>query len=337
MIDERFREWNRDHATIRRHGAVGHLGRGIEIMVHGMPSRLIAWPGNGFQTESVHVVTLQPGQSSERYAYDMAEEAFLCLLGSGEIFVREQWVAMAPGDLAFIPAAVPRAVRNPASASEPLVLVNQITPPQFDVYAADGYYDRTHKVMNFEAIEAAKLTARQVDLPPATGIRLRETDPAVRPWNLDAARIRQGGALFNVMRGASFGDLDTPMLLVLWPGYGVRSAGLHMGGTPAGARAEIHTHPDSDECLFNWIGDGEVYCEGEWLPSQAYDVLLAPCGVHHTVGGPRDPSAGPSFGCGYASPPQLDLYLETPFFQNGAFVSPPWSVLANAPGDDSPT
>jgi gentisate 1,2-dioxygenase len=65
MIDERYREWNRDHKTIREHGAVGSLSRGIEITVHSMPSRLIAWPGNGYQTESVHVVTLQPGQSSD--------------------------------------------------------------------------------------------------------------------------------------------------------------------------------------------------------------------------------------------------------------------------------
>jgi gentisate 1,2-dioxygenase len=331
VIDERYREWNRDHKTIRQHGAVGSLCRGIEITVHGMPSRLIAWPGNGYQTESVHVVTLEPGQSSDLYTYDMAEEAFLCILGSGEMYVRGQWVGIAPGDLAFIPAAVPRAVRNPAANSDQLILVNQITPPQFDVYAADGFYDRKHKVMNFEAIEAAKLTARQVELPPATEVKMRETHPEVRPWNLDVAEIRQGGALFNVMKGASFGELGTPMLLVLWPGYGVRSAGLHMGGTPAGARASIHTHPDSDECLFNWIGDGEVYCEGEWMPSHAYDVLLAPCGVHHSVGGSRNLGDGPSFGCGYASPPQLDLYIDSPFFQSGTFTAPPWTVLSNAP------
>ena len=133
------------------------------------------------------------------------------------------------------------------------------------------------------------LQATRLVTTTGSGSRYRHRDawnsPDVRPWNLDVAEIRQGGALFNVMKGASFGELGTPMLLVLWPGYGVRSAGLHMGGTPAGAQASIHTHPDSDECLFNWTGDGEVYCEGEWMPSNAYDVLLAPRSVHHSAGG----------------------------------------------------
>lgn len=336
MIVDSYREWNRTHDQIRRHGAVGNLNRGIEISVRGISTRLIAWPGNGFQTESIHVLTLKPGQASDLYTYDMAEEAFLCLLGSGEIFVRGRWVTIAPGDLAFIPAAIPRGLRNPSGNSEDLVLVNAITPPQFDMYEADGFYDRERGVMNFDAIEAAKRDAPWVQMPPATEVKLRETHLEVRPWNLEVADIRQGGALFNVMRGSSFGDLGTPMLLILWPGYGVRSAGLHMGGTPAGKRAEIHTHPDSDECLFNWIGKGEVYCDDHWMESDAYDCLLAPCGVHHSVGGPRDLNSPPSFGCGFASPPQLDLYVRTPFYHAGSFEAPPWTTLPNAPTEEQP-
>jgi len=146
------------------------------------------------------------------------------------------------------------------------VLVNAITPPQFDLNEADGFYDREHGVMHFEAIEAAQRESVWANVPPATEVMLRETHPEVRPWNLDVADIRQGGALFNVMKGASFGDLGTPMLLVLWPGYGVRSA-------------------------------------------------------------------RPSFGCGFASPPQLDLYVRTPFYHAGSFEAPPWSTLPNAPAE----
>jgi gentisate 1,2-dioxygenase len=335
MIDEKFREWNRGHDQIRSRGAMGNLNRGIEITTRGIDTRLIAWPGNGFQTESVHVLTLQPGDASDLYTFDMAEEALLCLWGSGEVYVRGQWVIVAPGDMAFIPAGIPRGLRNPAANTEDFVLVNQITPPQFDLYEASGFYDREHGVMNFEAIEQAKQETRWANLPPAVDVQMRETHPEVRAWNLSPEEIRQGGALFNVMKGARFGDLGTPMLLVLWPGYGVRSAGLHMGGTPAGERAEIHTHPTSDECLFNWVGKGEAYCDGEWMEEDALDVLLAPCGVPHTVGGPRDLSAGPSYGCGFASPPQLDLYVRTPFFHAGSFDAPPWSTLETAPAPGS--
>jgi mannose-6-phosphate isomerase-like protein (cupin superfamily) len=328
MIDDAYREWNRSHDKIRRRGAVGNLNRGIEITTNGVAARLIAWPGNGFQTESVHVVTLRPGDETERYTYDMAEEALFCVWGAGEVWLRDRWVTMAPGDIAFIPATVPRAFRNPKRDGADFVLVNQITPPQFDLYEPAGFYNREYGVMEFDAIEAAKLDAAPGGLTPATDVRLRESDPDVRPWNLPVAEIRQNGALFTVFRGADFGGLGTPMLLVLWPGYGVRSAGLHMGGTPAGARAEIHTHPDSDECLFNWIGRGQVYCDDTWMDSDPLDCLLAPCGVHHTVGGSPEANAGPSYGCGFASPPQLDLYLRTPFYHQGRFDAPSFATLA---------
>jgi uncharacterized RmlC-like cupin family protein len=235
---------------------------------------------------------------------------------------------MAPGDLAFIPAAVPRGLRNPRTNGADFVLVNQITPPQFDMYADDGYYDRERGVMNFDAIEEAKRETRWANLPEATEVMLRETHPEVRAWNLAVDDIRQGGALFNVMQGARFGALGTPMLLVLWPGYGVRSAGLHMGALPAGSRAVVHTHPTSDECLLKWTGRGFSYCGDAWLEEEdSLDVLLAPCGVPHSVGGARDLGASPAYGCGFASPPQLDLYLRTPFHHAGSFEAPPWSPL----------
>ena len=136
------------------------------------------------------------------------------------------------------------------------------------------------------------------------------------------------------IKGASFGELAIPMLLVLWPGYGVRSAGLHSGVTAPGQRSVIHTHPDSDECLFNWVGKGQVYCGDRWINSDAFDCLLAPCGVSHGEGGSLDPADASSAGCGFASPPQLDLYLRTPYFTDGTFRPPEWSTL-QAPQDRS--
>jgi hypothetical protein len=51
---------------IRAGGALGNLGEGVEITTHGIATRLVAWPGTGFQTESVHVLTIAPGQESDR-------------------------------------------------------------------------------------------------------------------------------------------------------------------------------------------------------------------------------------------------------------------------------
>ena len=187
MIDEKYREWNRTHDEIRTHGAMGNLNRGIEITTHGINTRLIAWPGNGFQTESVHVLTLKPGDASDCYTYDMAEEALLCLWGTGEIYVRGQWVTVAPGDMAFIPAAVPRGLRNPAGNTEDFVLVNQITPPQFDLYEEGGYYNREHGKMNFEVIEEAKKNTRWANLQEATEVHARDSS---RSTTLESHRRR---------------------------------------------------------------------------------------------------------------------------------------------------
>ena len=75
--DESYRARNRTHEEIRQNGAIGNLNDGVEIETHGIRTRLIAWPGNGFQTESVHVLTHHPGDESEMYCYDMIEEAML--------------------------------------------------------------------------------------------------------------------------------------------------------------------------------------------------------------------------------------------------------------------
>lgn len=45
----------------------------------------------------------------------------------------------------------------------------------------------------------------------------------------------------------------------------------------------------------------------------------------------------PSFGCGFASPPQLDLYVRTPFYHAGSFDAPPFTTLPNAPAAENRT
>jgi gentisate 1,2-dioxygenase len=67
MVDEKWSARFRTRDQIRSHGAIGNLNDGVEITTHGVRTRLIAWPGNGFQTESVHVMTLAPGEESALY------------------------------------------------------------------------------------------------------------------------------------------------------------------------------------------------------------------------------------------------------------------------------
>jgi hypothetical protein len=87
-LTDSFREWTRTREQIRQEGAVGSLCRGIEIETHGVRTRIIAWPGNGLQTQSLHVLTLSPGEESASYAFPSSEELMLCLKGAGEITMR---------------------------------------------------------------------------------------------------------------------------------------------------------------------------------------------------------------------------------------------------------
>jgi hypothetical protein len=43
--------------------------------------------------------------------------------------------------------------------------------------------------------------------------------------------------------------------------------------------------------------------------------------------GRENPLAGTWFGDGFASPPQLDLYMETEYYRYGKFARPPFANL----------
>ncbi len=300
---------------IRTAGAIGNLNEGPEIRTHGIAARLIAWPGNGYQTESVHVLTLRPGDESTSYAYALAEEAMLCHKGRGQVYLRGQWVDVEAGDMAYFPEGVPHAVRNPRQNGADLILVSQITPPQFDLYQERGFYHRELGVMNREAIFKATINAGRGQLSTTNEMDYSEASPEVRAWNLSAAEVRHGGALFNVYRGTPFTGLGIPMRLIIWPGAGSRTAGFNLAFAPPGIPDVIHTHPVSDECLILWAGSGQVNMGAGWLDVEANDVVLAPCGVLH---GHRN-DAGPCFWGGFASPPQLDLLMNTAYYQHGLF------------------
>jgi hypothetical protein len=96
------------------------------------------------------------------------------------------------------------------------VLIDQIAPPQFDLYEPAGYYNRERGTMDFEAIEKAKKQAKRRDLSNEKEVHLNEGHPAVRAWNLTVDEIRREGAIF-MFKGAMFGGLEVAMALVLWP------------------------------------------------------------------------------------------------------------------------
>jgi mannose-6-phosphate isomerase-like protein (cupin superfamily) len=327
-IADNLRARYRTAQQIRAEGAIGNLFDGPTITAQGLETRLLGWPGNGYQTQSVHVTNVPPGQQSDQYTYDLAEEAILCRHGVVEAWLRGQWVTLNPGDIAYFPAGVEHRIRNPAGTDEAAILVNQICPPQFDLYSDKGFYNIQLGVMNFNSAEKAIINAIPVTPPKLDEMTFNEDQPAVRAKNLSPDEVRLKGALFNVLDGAPFTGLGLPMRLVLWPGAGTRLTGFNYAYTGIGVSDVIHKHPVSDEFLVMWSGSGQLYGGGfGWVDAEENDVMMAPCGVAH--GHRSIEGRGPSMMGGFASPPQLDLMIPSPFYANGKFQHPAASQLTN--------
>lgn len=174
-----YRARHQTAAQIRANGAIGSLNDGVETEIHGVSTRLIAWPGTGFQTQAVHVLTLSAGQQTEMHSYGLAEEAVLALQGEGEAYVRGEWVQFRPGDMAFFPPPVEHAIR--ATPDRPgLVAVAAISPPEFELYESGGLYNRQYGVINSEAAWFARSNAAPGNLTGPSQLAFHDSDPQVR-------------------------------------------------------------------------------------------------------------------------------------------------------------
>lgn len=327
MTADEYRARYRSAQQIRAGGALGNIFDGPQITVHGLSTLLLAWPGTGFQTEAVHLTIVEPGQSSDEYTYDLSEEAFLCRHGEVEVFLRNNWVTLRPGDLAYFPAGVPHAIRNRSEGRA--YLVNQICPPQFDLYIDAGLYNPAWGVMNEQAIHKSKVNSEPLEVGELDEMTFRDDQPEFRSQNLAPAEVARAGALFNVLEGAAFTGIGLPMRLVMWPAAGTRLVGFNYAYCGTGVEDTIHTHPVSDEFLVMWSGEGQFFIgDIGWVDAAAGDVALAPCGVMH--GHRSTQGRGPSMMGGFASPPQLDLVIPTPYYQDGVYADPDPSPLTDA-------
>jgi len=319
-----YRPQNLTFAQVRRFGAVGNLNEGIETKVQGVSARLLAWPGNGFINQSLHVLTLRPGDESRSYTYDLAEEALVCLFGKGEVFLRGEWVGIEAGDVAYCPEGTPHAVRNPKGNAKDFILISQITPPQVDLYLDGGFYDKAHAVFNHDAVTVAQKQARPGTLPRELEVHYNDSHPKLRAWNLTNEEIRRRGALFNLFNGAEFKGIGVPMRIVLFPGFGTRMSGLHCGHLLPGAPSDVHTHPISEDIIVTLSGQGWMYIDGKRVDTDTYDVDMASVLAWHG-GGSRGNAGG--FVIGFGAPPQLDLYIKTDYYKDGKYTRPDFKRL----------
>jgi quercetin dioxygenase-like cupin family protein len=308
---------------IRQVGTIPNLNQGISIRVNSIATRLIAWPGQGMVEGAIHLLTLAPGDDSGLYTYPVSEEAVECLKGKGEVYLWGKWVTIEPGDVAYFPEGVQHGIRNKNQSGD-FVLVSQITPPQLNLYEDSGLFDSKAGKFSQDMIDELEASSEPGKLTEITDARFRETNPTMRAWNLDAPTIRKKGALFNIFYGAPFDGIGVPMLIILFPGYGTRNAGLHTGILPKGSAAHAHTHPISDDCVIYLQGRGNVEINGQSVSLNPLDVVAAPILVPHGGGEPAPERAVLS---GYGAPPQQELYEGQGYLKGGKYEWPKFERL----------
>lgn len=308
---------------IREIGTIPNLNQGIEIEINKVPTRLIAWPGQGMVEGAIHLLTLAPGTESSMYTYQVSEESLECISGKGEVFLWGKWVTIEPGDVAYFPENVPHAIRN-RNKSGDFVVVAAITPPQLDLYEPSGLFDHESGKFNQDVIDQKTASAKPGNLAAPSQLKFRDTNPSLRAWRLDNETIRRKGALFNIFYGAKFEGIGVPMLIILFPGYGTRNAGLHTGVLPKGSAPDAHTHPMSDDCVIYLQGNGYSSIDGQTIAMSPLDAFAAPVLTLHGGGAPPPERVLLS---GYGSPPQQELYERQNYLKDGTFIRPKFVKL----------
>src|SRR5947209_3304943 len=105
----------------------------------------------------------------------------------------------------------------------------------------------------------------------------------------------------------------------------------------AKGEARVHSHPDSDDCLFVMEGGTEGHLDGDWVRVETYEAAMAPVGVAH--GGRPNGSGIASLVMGFGAPAELDVYLKSDdLFKDGRYTDvaferlewPPRAVVGGA-------
>jgi mannose-6-phosphate isomerase-like protein (cupin superfamily) len=100
----------------------------------------VFWPGTGSPRLCLHCGIQQPGQTFSVHLHPDSDEAFIAFEGVGQMYLRDRWVDVAPGDVLYAAPGVLHGARNPHTGPGARRFVTCGGPTPFDpaLYAAAG-------------------------------------------------------------------------------------------------------------------------------------------------------------------------------------------------------
>ncbi len=317
--DDPARVWNRTLDEVRRRGAIFNINYGIDIdRGNGCITRLVGWPGSGTRMVSFHLLIHKPGGALAGQSHPISETSMTCIRGAGEVnFNKRGWERVEAGNLLFAPMGCTYETRCAPGSKEDFIVLQYICPSPMEFYQALGLASGGD--LDYFAIDKATLGIKMDSIPRGCTMRPNKLGGIYHGETIGAKAAAEGGAVFNIFRGAPFNKYGGPMRFLIWPGVGAKMCGVHNAYHDPGVAFKPHLHPISEDAVLFWNGIGDGYLESRWIECYEGDILYAPALVKHGTGCmAHRPRGMSSSGC--ATPPQFDLYEYAGYLKDGKFT-----------------
>jgi len=270
-------------AQVRSRGIIIKPNEVPDTVKYGCRTKLLMSPAMGSALTGCQVVYHKPGETFIVHLHPISEVVIVVFKGKGEAFLGEFWYEVSEGDVIYVPENVKHGTRNPSTSSEDFICYCWQVPYLSEYETLPGAKDELFEGQGGQVI--AYDTRGKFD-----------------------AHIPGTGVIGNVDRGALFTKYGAPMRFIVWPGTGSRKISLHRAKHPPGFEFKVHIHPDAEDTILAFRGNGQGYLVDRWYDMEEGDVLFAPRPIKHGTRNHDERSEEPFICTGAAAPPQMELY-----------------------------
>lgn len=98
----------------------------------------VFWPGTGSCQLCLHCGIQQPGETFTPHLHTESDEAFISFEGLGQMYLRDRWIDVEPGDVLYAAPMVLHGTRNPHTGPDARRFVTCGGPSPFDTALYDA-------------------------------------------------------------------------------------------------------------------------------------------------------------------------------------------------------